>query len=96
MSKRSAMRKRRERLSASWPPPFPKNHPTSLDWRVTRLEEHVDEILERPSLPDVGGWPWMRIIGVLLLLGLGARGHLSWEQVAQLVGRMFGLSSPGG
>ena len=79
------------RLSGEWPPPFPRDHPQSLDWRTTRLEEshdqlndRVDHIERRPHLPDFSSLPWLQIVGLLLLIALGVTGRISPETVEMM------------
>lgn len=47
------------------------------------MDDHQDRLseLERRQLPDLGSWPWLQIIGLGLLLGLGATGRISPETV---------------
>lgn len=47
------------------------------------MDDHQERLaeLERRQLPDIGSWPWLQIIGLGLLLGLGAAGRISPEVV---------------
>ncbi len=75
------------RHSGEWPPSLNPADPSILHWRQSRTEETVDHHqerlaeLERRQLPDIGSWPWLQIIGLGLLLGLGATGRISPETV---------------
>lgn len=81
------MHLRHRRHSGEWPPSLNPADPAILHWRQKRAEEtlddHQDRIaeLERRQLPDIGSWPWLQIIGLGLLLGLGAAGRISPEVV---------------
>lgn len=87
-----------DRHSSEWPPPLPKDHPTALDWRVSRLEQtidrhsdHIEELHESPVHKVAHALPWLRIIGLCGLLVLGLGGHLSPEQIRAILLRMVGL-----
>lgn len=81
------MHLKHRRHSGEWPPSLNPKDPSILHWRQKRLEETVDDHqdrlaeLERRQLPDIGSWPWLQIIGLGLLLGLGATGRISPETV---------------
>lgn len=81
------MHLRHRRHSGEWPPSLNPQDPSVLHWRQERLEQTVDDHqdrlaeLERRQLPDIGSWPWLQIIGLALLLGLGAAGRISPEVV---------------
>ncbi len=75
---------RHRRHSGEWPPTLDPQDPAILHWRQTRAEETLDDhqdrlrdLEARPSLPDLKGLPWLQIIGLGLLLGLGATGRIS-------------------
>lgn len=81
------MHLKHRRHSGEWPPTLDPTDPAILSWRQKRLEETVDDHqdrlqeLERRQLPDIGSWPWLQIIGLGLLFGLGALGRISPETV---------------
>ena len=81
------MHLRHRRHSGEWPPTLNPQEPSILHWRQKRLEETVDDHqdrlseLERRQLPDLGSWPWLQIIGLGLLFGLGALGRISPEAI---------------
>ena len=77
------MTRRSRRHSQEWPPHLAAD-PAFLDWRVSQLEETVDEISKRPPLQEQ--IPWLKIVGFLVLIGLGISGHLSPDAA-----RTFGL-----
>jgi hypothetical protein len=89
------MTNEQRRHSEEWRPPWPKNHPESLDWRVSRLEEtadhhsdRIDELSARPSIPSAH---WVRVACLLCLLLFGLTGHLSPDQVKALALKALGL-----
>jgi hypothetical protein len=61
-----------------------------LHWRQSRVEETLDDHqdrlaeLERRQLPDIGRWPWLQIIGIVVLLVLGALGRISPEALEMM------------
>ncbi len=80
------MHLRHRRHSNEWPPTSNPSDPDLLHWRQTRVEETVDdhqdrlaELEARPSLPSISSLPWLQIVGLALLLGLGATGRISPE-----------------
>lgn len=78
---------RHRRHSNEWPPISNPADPGMLHWRQSRVEETIDDHqdrlaeLERRQLPDLGSWPWLQIVGLGLLLGLGAAGRISPEVI---------------
>lgn len=89
------MHLKHRRHSGEWPPTSNPADPHLLHWRAARLEETVDdhqerlaELESRPSLPSIASLPWLQIVGLLILFGLGALGRLSPE-TAELIAKLL-------
>jgi hypothetical protein len=66
-----------------------------LDWRVTSLEERMDELEAKPSLPALQeGMSWGRIALLAALLFAGLKGHLSPETAFGLARGLLGIAWP--
>lgn len=84
----------KRRLSGQLPPTVDPSGNEILDWRMERAEqvidsqqdrhdshsERLDKLEARPGL-DLTHLPWLQIVGLLILLGLGATGRVSPEAV---------------
>ncbi len=62
-----------------------------LHWRTSRVEETLDDhqdrlaqLEDRPALPSISSLPWLQIVGLVVLVMLGATGRLSPETVETL------------
>lgn len=82
------MHLKHRRHSGEWPPSLNPQDPAILHWRQKRAEETLDdhqdrlaELEARPRPPDVSSLPWLQIIGLGLLIILGATGRISPEVV---------------
>ncbi len=85
------MHLKHRRHSGEWPPSLRPSDPDILHWRQTRVEETIDDhqdrlrdLEARPKFPDMSEWPWLQIVGLVILLALGATGRLSPEVIEQL------------
>jgi hypothetical protein len=71
------------------------NELTLVTWRVNRLEAavqgHEDQLAAKPSgLPiPAEAMPWLKMIGFVMLLGLGATGHISPDTVKKFSGMLL-------
>jgi len=66
--------------------------PELLHWRQARVEETIDdhqerlrELEARRQLPDLTRLPWLQIVGLILLLALGATGRISPETLDMML-----------
>ncbi len=51
------------------------------------IDEHQDRLKaveRRPHLPSLSSLPWLQIVGLLFLLGLGVTGRLSPETIEMM------------
>ena len=51
------------------------------------IDEHQDRLKaveRRPSLPSLSSLPWLQIVGLMALLGLGVTGRLSPETIEMM------------
>lgn len=69
-----------------------RHDPAMMDWRVTRLEERVDEIESKPptgGVSDAVSLPRLLLLGALLFAGLN--GHLAPDTAWQLARGLLGI-----
>lgn len=85
------MNLKHRRHSGEWPPSLRPSDPDILHWRQSRVEETLDdhqerlaELESRPHVPELSGLPWLQIVVLLVLLGLGLTGRLSPETIDTL------------
>ncbi len=85
------MHLKHRRHSGEWPPTLHPSDPDVLHWRQSRVEETIDdhqerlaELEARSRLPELSGLPWLQIVGLLVLFGLGLTGRVSPEAIDTL------------
>jgi hypothetical protein len=72
-------------------PPHVTSDPTVLHWRLRAVELRVEKLEARRQMPSFEKWPWLQIVGVVVLIGMALTGHLSRSDVFSVMKRALGL-----